>query len=209
MRNKANKPGWKKGESGHPAFAASKDRASRSKADYQGSNLDSIFSNFAGFFMLVGFIGAAFYYFLQPSTSSRMPASVEVDASDWESRAWQHSQNIQMNQEEKIREIMAEVINNLKSGVNDEDISKPEIPIIDVDPMAPPSRAKSIVDKLTKPPFNPDIETPEDVVRRKVAHDEWLEKYLADRNEREKLNLLNILFVLLENKVITYNFKVV
>ena len=188
MRNKVNKQMWKKGS--HPTFVTSKDGVSGGGVYSQGSNLDSVFSNFAGFFMLVGFISAGFYYFLQPSPGGRMPASVGVDDSDWESRAWQRSQNIQMDQEKKIRKIMMDVANQLKQGMDDEEISKPDVPMVDVDPIAPPSRVKSIVDGLTKPPFNPDIETPEDIVRRKVSHDQWLAKYLEDRNERERIRFI-------------------
>ena len=183
MQNKTSKQDRKQDSSS--LFVHSKKKVCKSGAYYHESQLDSVFSNFAGFFMLLGFISAGFYYFLQPS-SGRMPASVEVDNADWESQAWNRSQGLQMKQENRARKAKVEAINHLAVEVDNEEVSKPTLPMIDVDPMVSPSKAQSIVDGLTASPFNPDIETPEDIIRRRVAHDKWLENYLVDKNEKER-----------------------
>ena len=46
---------------------------------------------------------------------------------------------------------------------------------------------KSVFKELDEKPFENDIyEDPEDVIRRQIAHRDWLEKHLKEKNEEER-----------------------
>ena len=50
---------------------------------------------------------------------------------------------------------------------------------------------KEVFDKLNEKPFENDkYEDPEDVVRRQIAHQEWLDKHLEERNAKEKRDFI-------------------
>ncbi|MYE07327.1 MAG: hypothetical protein F4X95_01030 [Oligoflexia bacterium] len=102
-----------------------------------------------------------------------------------EERIKQKEMKLKLKQDMKSQRAISE---KFKEPVGEVDLQEPGLSPLDMGVHFPDnSNIKEVFDKISEQPFENDkYEDPEDVVRRQIAHQEWLEEYLAERNANEK-----------------------
>ncbi|MDE0119600.1 MAG: hypothetical protein OXM55_06300 [Bdellovibrionales bacterium] len=130
----------------------------------------------------------AFFYLSQdkktPTSDSRL---IEQPGKKLtvEERIKQKEMEIKLKQDVESQKAISE---KFKEPVGEVELLEPGLSPLDMGVHFPDnSNIKEVFDKISEKPFENDkYEDPEDVVRRQIAHQEWLEEYLAERNASEK-----------------------
>ena len=102
-----------------------------------------------------------------------------------EERIKQKEMSIKLKQDVESQKAISE---KFKEPVGEVEPSEPGLSPLDMGVHFPDNaNIKEVFDKISEKPFENDkYEDPEDVVRRQMAHQDWLEEHLQERNDTEK-----------------------
>ncbi len=140
------------------------------------------------FLLLLGFVFVGIYIFYDKKSNApnndELPVQPETDFTVNE-RIQMKKADIQMEQDIQLQRTLSE---KLKKPVEKIDQLEPEVSALDMGARFPDNASmKAVFEDLNEKPFKNDIyEDPEDIIRQQIAHQEWLEKYLKERNEQER-----------------------
>ena len=138
--------------------------------------------------LLLGFAFAGIYFFYdkKPNTpnNDELPIQPET-AFTVNERIKMKNADIQMEQDIQLQRTLSE---KLEKPVEKIDQLEPEVSALDMGVRFPDNASmKAVFEDLNEKPFKNDIyEDPEDIIRQQIAHQEWLEKYLKEKNEQER-----------------------
>lgn len=139
------------------------------------------------FFLLLFFVFVGFYFFYYKKAG--LSASDKVSQPETfftlEERIKMKNSDIQMEQDIQLQDTLSE---KLQKPVETIDELEPKVPTLDMEArFSDNASLEAVFEDLSEKPFKNDIyEDPEDIIRRQLAHQEWLEKHLEERNQREK-----------------------
>ena len=138
--------------------------------------------------LLLGFVFMGFYFFYNKQSSAPSndkPLTQQETTFTINERIKIKNADIKMEQEIKLQNTLSE---KLEKPVEKIDPLESEVSALDMGVRFPNNISmETVFEDLNEKPFENDkYEDPEDIIRRQVAHQEWLEKYLQERNEREK-----------------------
>lgn len=140
--------------------------------------------------VLAGVIGVGVYFLY---TKSKHKSQSEKSILDQESNTFtldekvkQRARDLKLQKEVKAQENLSEKLK--KKPVGKIDNLEPEVSDLDMGVSFPDNAPiKEVSEELSEKPFENDAyEDPENVIRRQLAHSEWLEKRLQERNQKEK-----------------------
>ena len=106
-----------------------------------------------------------------------------------EERIKKKNSKLKLEQDIHSQEIMSE---KFQKPVEDVDPIEPELSPLDMGiRFSDSAPLKEVTKELSELPFeNEGYEDPEDIIRRQLAHREWLEEHLKERNVREKKDFI-------------------
>ncbi len=118
------------------------------------------------------------------SSDSELPAELDT-ALTIEERVKKKNKQLQLEQKIHSQDVVSE---KFQKPVGDIDPMEPDISPLDMGiRFSEDASMREVSKKLAELPFENDMyEDPEDVVRRKLAQEEWLEQQLQKKNERER-----------------------
>lgn len=100
--------------------------------------------------------------------------------------------DIQLQQDIKSQEVLSEKFKEPVREVDPLESLESEMSSLDMGvDFSDNASIKSVFKELDEKPFENDVyEDPENIVRRQIAHQDWLEKHLKERNEQEKKDFI-------------------
>ena len=140
--------------------------------------------------VLVGIIGVSVYYLYTKSGHKSSPERDRLDQKSdiftLDEKIKQKAQDLKLKKEIKSQENLSEKLK--KKPVGKIDNLEPEVSDLDMGVSFPDNAPiKEVSKELSEKPFVNDVyEDPENVIRRQLAHSEWMEKHLQERNQKEK-----------------------
>ena len=146
---------------------------------------------FFSFLCLAGVAAAVVYFFY--SEKERAPSSVPtVDQSHTaltvDERIKQKKAEIQLQQDIQSQQVVSDKFKAPVGKIDPLESLESEMSPLDMGVgFSDNATMESVFKELDEKPFENDIyEDPENVIRRQIAHRDWLEKHLKERNEEER-----------------------
>lgn len=142
------------------------------------------------FLVLAGVIGVGMYFLYTKSDhkphSERGKLDQESDTFTLDEKVKQKVRDLKLKKEIGSQENLSEKFK--KKPVGKIDNLEPEVSDLDMGVSFPDNAPiKEVSKELSEKPFVNDVyEDPENVIRRQLAHSEWMEKHLQERNQKEK-----------------------
>lgn len=142
------------------------------------------------FLVLIGVIGAGFYLLYTKGDHQRQPEKDMLDQKSdiltLDEKVKQKIQDLKLKKEMKSQENLSEKLK--KKPVGKIDNLEPEVSDLDMGVSFPDNAPiKEVSEDLEEKPFVNDVyEDPENVIRRQLAHSEWLDQHLQERNQKER-----------------------
>ena len=143
--------------------------------------------------ILIGLISVGVYILYDKQNNERQSEMDMFDEKDsaltLDEKVKQKVRDLELQKHIKSQENLSE---KFKKPVGKIDVFEPEISNLDMGVSFPESAPiKEVAEELAEKPFQNDIyEDPENVIRRQLAHNEWLEKHLKERNQKEREEFL-------------------
>ena len=145
---------------------------------------------FFPFFCLIGVAVVGVYFFY--GEKKRVSSSHSVNQGDTMSavnkRIEKKRMDIQLQQDMQSQRVLSEKFKQPVGKVDPLEPLDSEMSPLDMGVgFSDNASIKSVFEELDEKPFENDIyEDPENVVHRQIAHQDWLEKHLKERNDQEK-----------------------
>ena len=146
------------------------------------------------YFMVLLFLSVSVggIYFYKNLKSSKIKTSSDLDQEPMElvkEGVNKRAMDLKVEKAIQVQDVLQERNNE---PVKDVDMARPDIPAVDLGvAFSNNSDMKNIVKEVEKQPFKNDMyEDPSNEIRRQVAHSDWLEQHLKEKNEREKKEFL-------------------
>ena len=143
-------------------------------------------TSFFPILLFLGFVFIGFYLFYdEKSDSPNKELTQSETVFTIKERIDMKNADIKMEQNIKLQRTLSE---KLEKPVEEIDPLEPEVSALDMGVRFPNNASmERVFEDLNENPFENDkYEDPEEVIRRQMAHQEWLDKYLQERNEQER-----------------------
>ena len=133
-----------------------------------------------------------FYFYQDHLKSSKVKPSSDLDQEPTESVKESVNKRVMDLKVEKAIQVQDVLQERNNEPVKDVDMARPDIPTVDLGvKFSNNPDMKNIVKEIEKHPFKNDLyEDPTNEIRRQIAHSDWLEQHLKEKNEREKREFL-------------------
>ena len=151
-------------------------------------NKKSSFFDFFPFLLLVGAIALGFYFF-NGKSKQEWPATSSLNQSGTlltiEERIKRKEASLKLQKDIQKQEVLSE---KFEKPVEHIDPLEPDVSSLDMGVrFSDDSSVQSVLKDLDEKPFENDMyKEPENIIRRQIAHKDWLRKHLERRNEEEK-----------------------
>lgn len=139
------------------------------------------------FLFLAGLITIGFYFF--QNKKGKTPAGPDLDqpskAFTIDEKIEQKKASLKLQQDIQSQDTYSE---SFKKPVENIDPLEPNVPSLDMGVSFPDDPSvKSVFQDLDEKPFENDIyKDPEEIIRRQIAHKDWLRTHMEKRNEQEQ-----------------------
>ncbi len=146
---------------------------------------------FFSFLCVLGVVAVAFYFFYDEK--ERVPSSIpNVNQGHTpltvDERIKQKAAHIQLQQDIQSQQVVSDKFKAPVEKIDPIESLESEMSPLDMGVgFSDNATMESVFKELDEKPFENDIyEDPENVIRRQIAHRDWLEKHLKERNEEER-----------------------
>ncbi len=150
-------------------------------------NKKSSFFDFFPVLLLVGVVALGFYFFNGPSKQEWPASSLDQSGTllTIEERIKRKEASLKLQKDIQKQDVLSE---KFKKPVEHIDPLEPDVSSLDMGVrFSDDPSAQSVLKDLDEKPFENDMyKEPENIIRRQIAHKDWLRKHLERRNEEEK-----------------------